>query len=308
MNLVVMAAGMGSRFGGIKQLTPVGPNGEFLIDYSIYDAILAGVEKVIFIIKEEHLVQFKESIGKRIENKVKVEYIFQKIEDVPINLPKNIKRVKPWGTGQALLATKDKVDDVFMIINADDFYGRDAFQTLANYLKKLKLENSETSQKQYAMVAYDLKNTLSKNGTVSRGICEIENNFLKQVTERTKIEYQGDEIVYLDDFRSIPIDKDAKVSVNLFGFTKEIFEDALEYFKEFLTETDDLTTKEFYLPSIVQKSIDEGIATVRVLTTTSKFNGMTYKEDLEGVKEEIQKRIDEGIYPIDLWRDKHEKK
>ncbi len=304
MNLIVMAAGMGSRFGGLKQLTAVGPNGEFLIDYSIYDAIKVGVTKVIFVIQEEHLEQFRETIGRRIEDRVEVEYVFQKIEDIPISLSFDVKRTKPWGTGQALLACRDYVDDQFMIVNADDFYGRDAFQTLANFLKKQALEKGrEQDKKHYAMVAYQLRNTLSQNGTVSRGVCEVENGYLKKVTERTKVEYQNNKIVYLEDGKAIGLAEDSLVSVNLFGFTKEVFEDVHEYFVEFLTQTEDLTAGEFYIPSVVQKSIDNKRADVKVLSTTSKFYGMTYREDLEKLKQDIYQLIKAGIYPEDLWSD-----
>ena len=300
MNLVVMSAGMGSRFGGLKQLTPVGPNGEFLIDYSIYDAKKAGVEKVIFVIKEEHLELFHETIGKRIESKIKVEYVFQKKEDLPITLTKQIERVKPWGTGQALLSSRNAVDDSFMIINADDFYGRDAFLTMGNFLK----ENKKDNKKHYALVGYHLKNTLSKNGTVSRGICEVENGYLKKVTERTKIGYNNSkELVYYEGDLEEKIDENVLVSTNLFGFTKEIFEDANNYFKEFLSDESNLETKEFYLPTVVQKSINDNIADVKVLSTTSRFNGMTYKEDLEGLKQYIKELVKDGIYPDNLWEE-----
>lgn len=305
MILVVMAAGMGSRFGGLKQLTPVGPNGEFLIDYSIYDAIKVGVQKIVFVIKEEHLSLFRDTIGKRIESKVKVEYAFQKKEDVPVEEVRTIKREKPWGTGQALLASRDYVDDVFMIINADDFYGRDAFSTLADYLKQSTWRTD--NKKHYALVTYQLKNTLSPNGTVSRGICEVEDGYLKRVTERTKIAYQGNNLVYYENGEGIPIEEDSAVSVNLFGFTPAIFEDATTYFQEFLTTNEDLTTKEFYLPFIVQESIDRGICDVKVLHTTSKFHGMTYQEDLEGVRNNIKEFIQAGIYPENLWEEKYEK-
>ena len=295
MILVVMAAGMGSRFGGIKQLTPVGPNKEFLIDYSVYDAIKAGVTKVVFVIKEEHLNLFRETIGVRLESKIKVEYAFQKMDNIPKNFKVPENRIKPWGTGQALLSAKDYVDENFMIINADDFYGRDAFNTLATYLKNAKT-------KEYAMVGYKLKNTLSQNGTVSRGICVTdENNLLKTVTERTKIGYIDNKLVYFEEDKQYEIDKDSKVSVNLFGFTKEIFKDAENYFVKFFEECSNLEKGEFYLPTIVQKSIDDNLATVRVLETKSKFNGMTYKEDLEQLQENIKKLIEEGIYPSDLW-------
>lgn len=300
MNLVVMAAGMGSRFGGLKQLTPVGPNGEFLIDYSVYDAMKAGVEKVIFVIKEEHRELFHSTIGERLSSKIKVEYAYQLKDDLPIEIKKPIERVKPWGTGQALLASRDFVDDVFMIINADDFYGRDAFLTLGNFLKNNNYKSDV--KKHYALVAYHLINTLSENGTVSRGICEVEGGFLKCVTERTKIGYNDKgNLVYYEDALEEEIDENSLVSTNLFGFTPMIFEDANYYFEEFLKDESNLDSKEFYLPSVVQKSIDDDKADVTILSTTSKFNGMTYKEDLEGLKKSILKLIEEGIYPYDLW-------
>lgn len=298
MILVVMAAGMGSRFGGMKQLTPVGPSGEFLIDYSIYDAIKAGVNKVVFVIKEEHLDLFRDTIGKRIESKIEVEYAYQKLDNVPEGVSVPQDRVKPWGTGQALLSSAPYVNENFMIINADDFYGRDAFCTLGNYLKNLK---DDKNKQHYAMVAYKISNTLSTNGTVSRGVCEVENNLLKSVTERTKIEYLNNKLVYYEDDKIYNIDESAPVSVNLFGFTPKVFIDAEEYFKEFLKENSNDLKKEFYLPTIVQKSIDDNKADVTVLHTTSKFNGMTYKEDLEQLKENINELISNGVYPENLW-------
>lgn len=298
MILVVMAAGMGSRFGGMKQLTPVGPSGEFLIDYSIYDAIKAGVKKVVFVIKEEHLDLFRDTIGKRIESKIEVEYAYQKLDNVPEGITITQDRVKPWGTGQALLSSAPYVNENFMIINADDFYGRDAFCTLGNYLKNLK---DDKDKQHYAMVAYKISNTLSTNGTVSRGVCEVENNLLKSVTERTKIEYLNNKLVYYEDDKIYNIDESAPVSVNLFGFTPKVFIDAEEYFKEFLKENSNDLKKEFYLPTIVQKSIDDNKADVTVLHTTSKFNGMTYKEDLEQLKENINELISNGVYPENLW-------
>jgi len=299
MNLVVMAAGMGSRFGGLKQLTPVGPSGEFLIDYSVYDAKKCGIDKVIFVIRKEHEKLFKDTIGKRIESIIKVEYVYQNLDDLPIELSKKIERSKPWGTGHALLSARKAVNDSFVIINADDFYGIDAFQTITNFLKE---NNNEDTKKHYAMVGFLLKNTLSKNGTVSRGICEVENGYLRKITEKTKIGYLEDELVYFENETNYPIDEESKVSVNLFGFTKGIFEDALEYFKEFLTK-EELDTEEFYLPTIVRKSIEDELADVKVLPTSSKFFGMTYKEDLEGLKENIKKLKQEGVYPDNLWEE-----
>lgn len=302
MNLVVMAAGMGSRFGGLKQLTPIGPNGEFLIDYSIYDAKKAGVNKVIFVIKKELEEEFRKTIGKRIEKCIKVCYAYQELEDTPIKVEK--KRSKPWGTGQALLASRNQVDAPFMVINADDFYGRDAFLQLANYLKKVK---SVGRKEHYAMVAYKLGNTLSTNGTVSRGVCVVENGFLKSVTERTKIGYENNKLVYYEQNEVNTIDENMPVSVNLFGFTPKIMDSAKYYFKQFFLENPDKEKGEFYLPTIVQKSIDDGLADVKILHTTSKFNGMTYREDLEQLKNNILQLINDGVYPKDLWGNWNEK-
>lgn len=298
MNLVVMAAGMGSRFGGLKQLTSVGPNGEFLIDYSIYDAVRAGVEKVVFVIKEEHLELFHDTVGKRLEKHVKVEYAFQKMDDLPEGVKIEIDRVKPWGTGQAVLASRNYVDSNFMVINADDFYGRDAFVTLGNYLKNVK---SNEDKEHYAMVAYKLINTLSKNGFVSRGVCDVKDGYLVEIIERKHVGYVDDRLVYVDDEEMFDIDKNTPVSVNLFGFTPKVFEKAEEYFKEFLLDGKDKSEREFYLPTIARKVIDDGSADMKVLSTTSRFNGMTYKEDLEGVKKYISDLISEGVYPENLW-------
>ena len=241
----------------------------------------------------------------KIESKIKVEYVFQKIEDIPIQVKQPLERTKPWGTGQALLTSASAVDDVFMIINADDFYGRDAFLTLGEFLKNNSWKTDK--KKHYALVAYQLSNTLSQNGTVSRGICEVKNEYLEKITERTKIGYINNKLVYLEGENSTPIDKNSLVSTNLFGFTPKIFEDAEHYFEEFLKNEQDLTTKEFYLPTIVQKSIDDNLADVSILTTTSKFNGMTYQEDLKGLKENIKELIEAGVYPDNLWEEKHEK-
>ena len=300
MNLVVMAAGMGSRFGGLKQLTSVGPNGEFLIDYSIYDAIKAGVKKVVFVIKEEHLEMFHDTIGKRLSKNVKIEYAFQKLDDLPEGVKLDVDRIKPWGTGQAILASRNYVDDNFMVINADDFYGRDAFITLVNYLKSVK---NDDIKEHYAMVAYKLINTLSKNGFVSRGVCDVKDGYLEEIIERKHVGYVDDRLVYVDDEEMFDIDKNTPVSVNLFGFTPGVFDKGMKYFKEFLLDGKDKQEREFYLPTIARKVIEDGIADMKVLNTTSHFNGMTYKEDLDGVKKYINELIEKGVYPENLWGD-----
>ena len=287
---------MGSRFGGLKQLTPVGPNGELIIDYSIYDAKKAGVNKVIFVIKEEMRSQFEETIGKRINKIIPVPYVYQRLSATPISV--KIKRTRPWGTGQALLSSEPEVEENFMVINADDFYGRDAFLKLGDFLKK-------SNKDQYAMVGYLLKNTLSDNGTVSRGVVELnKGNTLKKITEYTKIKQVGNQII--DQETNQELGQEKIVSLNLFGFSKEIFPFATTYFKTFLETEKNLEEKEFYLPSIVDNLIEKEKKQVSVLFTTSTFHGMTYQMDLQELKEYIRKQIDLGIYPNHLWEEQNE--
>lgn len=294
MILVVMAAGLGSRFGGIKQMTGVGPNNLFIIDYSVYDAIQAGFKKVVFIIRKDIYDDFRNTIGKRIENKIDVEYVFQDINDIPEGFSVPSDRVKPWGTGHAVLSARDVVDDNFVVINADDFYGRDSFMKIADYLK-----NVDKSSKEYSMVSYKLINTMSNYGSVSRGICNVDNGKLVDINERTNIVKKDGNLVYIDEGEHL-IDNDALVSVNFWGFTPCMFDDAYRYFIEFFQSNSDLSKKEFYLPTIVKKSIDDG-ASVTVLESESKFSGMTYKEDREALSNYICELVNNGIYPNSLW-------
>ena len=295
MILVVMAAGLGSRFGGIKQMTGVGPNNLFIIDYSVYDAIQAGFKKVVFIIRKDIYDDFRNTIGKRIENKIDVEYVFQDINDIPEGFSVPSDRVKPWGTGHAVLSARDVVDDNFVVINADDFYGRESFIKIADYLK-----NVDKSSKEYSMVSYKLINTMSDYGSVSRGICNVDNGKLVDINERTNIVNKDGNLVYIDEGEHL-IDKDALVSVNFWGFTPSMFEDAYKYFIEFFKSNSDLSKKEFYLPTVVKNSIEEGIASVSVLESESKFSGMTYKEDREELSRYICELVNNGIYPNNLW-------
>ena len=295
MILVVMAAGLGSRFGGIKQMTGVGPNNLFIIDYSVYDALKAGFKKVVFIIRKDIYDDFRNTIGKRIENKIDVEYVFQDINDIPLGFSVPSDRVKPWGTGHAVLSAKDVIDDNFIVINADDFYGRESFLRISEYLK-----NVDKNSKDYCMVSYKLVNTMSDYGSVSRGICNVVDGKLVDINERTNIINKDGNLVYIDEDEHL-IDKGALVSVNLWGFTPRMFEDAYRYFVEFFKENSDLSRKEFYLPTIVKKSIDEGIANVSVLETGAKFSGMTYKEDREALSNYICELVNSGVYPSDLW-------
>ncbi|MCI9435166.1 MAG: nucleotidyltransferase [Bacilli bacterium] len=293
MDLVIMAAGMGSRFGGSKQTQIVGYNDEFIIDYSIYDAIRAGFNRVIFIIRKENLEEFEESIGKRIKKYIEVLYVFQDMNNLPIKI-ENLTRIKPWGTGHALLSVKDIVKDKFVIINADDFYGRDAFIKIYDYLK-----NNDN----YALVGYKLINTLSKNGTVSRGVCSYKDGYLDRLNERLGVQIRNDQISYIENDEIKTIDKNSNVSVNFFGLDAKIFKYAEQYFTQFLTNPNtDLLKSEFYLPTIVQNMIDENIIKMKVIETDDVFCGITYKEDLFELKEHIDDLIKKGVYPDKLWQ------
>lgn len=299
MTLVIMAAGMGSRFGGLKQVEPVGPNGEFILDYSVYDAIKAGYTKVVFIIKEENYDLFRKTVGKRIEDKIDVEYAFQKLEDVPsfVSIPK--ERVKPWGTSHAILSAKNFVNEPFTVINADDFYGFEPYEKLSNFFKENKNDD------EYAMIGYRASNTMSKNGSVKRGVCKKDsNNYLVNLTE-SSLEYMGDKIIAtpLDDtIEKFEIDKDNLVSMNIWGFRPNIFsylEDEMnEFFKK---HTSDLDKCEFLIPDSVFKRIKEEKVKVNVLDTSEKWYGVTYKEDKKDLTDAINKLIEEGKYPKNLW-------
>lgn len=299
MTLVIMAAGMGSRFGGLKQVEPVGPNGEFILDYSVYDAIKAGYTKVVFIIKEENYDLFRKTVGKRIEDKIDVEYAFQKLEDVPsfVSIPK--ERVKPWGTSHAILSAKNFVNEPFTVINADDFYGFEPYKKLSNFFKENKNDD------EYAMIGYRASNMMSKNGSVKRGVCKKDsNNYLVNLTE-SSLEYMGDKIIAtpLDDtIEKFEIDKDNLVSMNIWGFRPNIFsylEDEMnEFFKK---HTSDLDKCEFLIPDSIFKRIKEEKIKVNVLDTSEKWYGVTYKEDKKDLTDAINKLIEEGKYPKNLW-------
>lgn len=295
MILVVMAAGLGSRFGGIKQMTGVGPSNLFIIDYSVYDAIQSGFKKVVFIIRKDIYDDFRNTIGKRIENKIDVEYVFQDINDIPDGYSVPSDRVKPWGTGHAVLCAKNVVDENFVVINADDFYGRESFNRIASYLKNVDKDSTN-----YCMVSYKLINTMSDYGSVSRGICNVSDGKLVDINERTNILDKNGSLIYIDEGEHF-IDSDALVSVNFWGFTPRMFEDAYKYFVEFFESCSNLSKDEFYLPTIVKKSISEKKATVTVLETSAKFSGMTYKEDREELSNYICSLVSEGIYPNNLW-------
>lgn len=293
MTLVIMAAGMGSRYGGLKQIESVGPNGEFIIDYSIYDAIQAGFTKVVFIIKEENYEIFKSTIGKRIENHIKVEYVFQNNDNVPGNIPK--ERTKPLGTAHAVLCCKDVVNENFAIINADDFYGRDAYLKISSYLRNNKIDN------EFAVIGYNVLETITDNGSVKRGICNIKNNYLVSLDESI-ISKDGEKLFAktLIGNNQIHVDKNTIVSMNMFGFTPKIFDLFEDNFKEFLNNID--ATNEYLVPIEINKYIKNKLINVSVINTTSKWYGITYKDDLNLIRNEINRLINDGVYPKELWK------
>lgn len=300
MTLVIMAAGMGSRYGGMKQIDPITDNGEFIIDYTIFDAIRSGFDKVVIVIKEENLEAFKSTVGKRIEAHVNVEYVFQSPTDLPggYSLPEG--RIKPWGTGHAVLAARHAVKDNFAVVNADDFYGLDAFQKLADHLSSAKTVNGIS---ECCMVGYVLKNTLTENGSVSRGQCDVTpNGFLLSITERTKIIRGNDSALYeSEDGKWLPLPYDTIVSMNCFGFTPEVFEYIEQGFEKFLSAHVTELKSEFYCPHAVFDMMKNNQATVKVYNTAANWYGVTYHEDKPHVVAAIRSLIDNGVYPNKLW-------
>lgn len=299
ITLVILAAGMGSRFGGLKQIEPLGPNGEFIIDYSVYDAIKAGFTKIVFLIKEENYDIFKETIGARVEPHIKVEYCFQKNDNLPEGYTLPEDRVKPLGTAHAILCCREKVNEPFIIINADDFYGRDAFEKGAEFLKSIKDEKPYP----YGMIAYLVKNTITENGAVKRGVCEIDGDVLNKITESSVERIDGKIIAKpLSGSEPFEVDEDDTVSMNMLLFTPSIFDYIESHFKEFLdSNKDNLEKCEYLIPDVLFDTIKEGYATVKVIKTTSTWYGVTYKEDAEGVKKALKKLVDENVYPNHLW-------
>ena len=277
--LVVMAAGMGSRFGGMKQISPVGPNGEILLDFSVYDAVKAGFTKVVFIIREENEADFRRVIGDRISERIAVEYVYQDMSILPQG------RKKPFGTGHAVLCCMGRVNEPFAVINADDYYGKEAFRQIYEHLKNARGMD-------FSMVAFDLKNTLTDNGTVSRGVCDVNGDRLVSITERTKIKNMS----YTDDGeRWITLPDDTVVSMNFWGFTPEFFPALKADFEHFLA-TADLQKDEFYLPFAVDKLLQSGAASVKVLYSHDKWYGMTYREDIAAVRSALTAKINDGEY------------
>ncbi len=301
MTLFILAAGMGSRYGGLKQLDPMTDSGNFIIDFSVYDAIRAGFDKVVFLIKRENLDLFRSTIGHRIEKRVSVSYLFQELSDLPAGCEPVPGRVKPWGTGHALLCAKQAVSEPFAVINADDFYGRDTFVQLARHLSSV---DCKAAPAHHCMVGFRLSNTLTENGSVSRGECEVDaNGMLLRVTERPKITKTGDgAAMQTPNGDWVPISPDTTVSMNCWGFTPAIFGDLEEGFRTFYrANVADLSKCEYYLPSAVQEQMDKGLCDVKVYPTASVWQGVTYPDDKPRVKEAIASLIRAGEYPASLW-------
>ena len=297
--LLVLAAGMGSRYGSLKQMDGVGPNGEAIIDYSVYDAIRAGFGKVVFVIRHSFAEDFCEVLNKeRFGGRIEVEYVYQELDKLPEGFSLPADRVKPWGTNHAVMMAADVINEPFAVINADDFYGRDGYAVIGNYLSELA-----GSEGKYCMVGYEVSKTLSENGTVSRGVCTVnsEGN-LEGMVERTKIERVDGTIVFHDLGDPQPLEENTPVSMNLFGFTPDYFRHSEAFFKEFLAANIDNLKSEFFIPLMVNKVITEGTATMRVLSTTAKWFGVTYKEDKPQLMAKLEELIEAGEYPRNLWQ------
>lgn len=300
--LVVMAAGMGSRYGGLKQMDPMDGENHVIVDFSVYDAMLAGFEKVVFIIKKENEAIFRERIGDRMSRRMQVEYVYQELEALPEGYAVPEGREKPFGTGHAVLSCKDVIDGPFAVINADDFYGRKAFEMIYNYLSRPQ----ESAVYRYVMVGYRIENTLTENGHVARGVCQVDaEGNLVDIHERTRIEKRGMETAYTEDegksWTVIP--KGSTVSMNMWGFEKNMLDELEKRFPAFLEENlqKNPLKCEFFLPSVVQQLMEEGKALVQVLKSEDRWYGVTYKEDKAQVMQAIAEFKAQGIYPEKLW-------
>ena len=297
--LFVLAAGMGSRYGGLKQLDGLGPNGETIMDYSIFDAIRGGFGKIVFVIRKDFEKDFREKILSKYENHIPVELVFQSVDKLPAGFTCPEGRVKPWGTNHAVLMGKEVINEPFAVINADDFYGRDSFAVLGRWLSELP----EGAKNRYCMVGFRVGNTLSESGTVARGICSTnDEGCLTTVVERTEIMRVDGKVCYKDEQGAwVAVDDNTPVSMNMWGFTPDYFKYSEDYFIDFLKNNLDNLKAEYFIPLMVNKLINEGTATVKVLDTTSQWFGVTYAADRQGVVDKIQSLVDAGEYPSKLF-------
>lgn len=295
--LLILAAGMASRYGSMKQIDGFGPNGETIIDYSIYDAIKAGFGKISFIIREEFLDSFKAIFEPKLAGKVETDYIFQTFDLKKYGIDKEIERAKPWGTGHAILEAQKQINEPFCVINADDFYGYEAFKNMVDFLTK------EANATTYSIVGYKIGNTLSENGSVSRGVCQTDaDGNMTEINERTKVYRKDGQIVYEnEDGSTHPLAGDTPVSMNFWGFTPDVFPITKELFIDFVHQNEDKPKAEFFIPLIADYLIKHNKASFKVIPTDAKWFGVTYKEDKETVQESINKLVENGTYPTKLW-------
>lgn len=299
ITLVIMAAGMGSRYGGLKQIDPVGDNGEIILDYSVYDAIEAGFDKVIFVIKHEIEEDFKAIMQGKFEDKIKVDYAYQNISNLPEGYTAPEGRVKPWGTGHAVLACEGMIDGPFAVINADDYYGKETFSLIYNELKNTKADN------EFCMVGFKVENTLTENGHVARGVCQTNaDGYLTDIVERTKIAIRDGKIMFTEDDGEswTELQRGSTVSMNCWGFSNMMLTELKARFAAFLDRNKDNMLKcEYFLPFVVDELLKEGKVSVRVLDTTEKWYGVTYKEDKQAVVDALRNKVAQGVYPEKLW-------
>ena len=297
--LLILAAGMGSRYGGLKQLDQVGPSGETLMDYAVYDAIQGGFGKVVFVIRKDFENEFKERFIHPLSDKIAVDYVFQEMHVQIDGVEGVIERKKPWGTAHAVLAAKDAIKEPFAVINADDFYGREAFKEMADFLQK-----TNNQSKDYSLMGYVLENTLSENGSVSRGVCEAdENQNLVSVVERTKIQKEGNKIYFADEKGDMQeISGKRLVSMNFWGFAPSVFEDSEKMFQDFVKANLDNEKAEFFIPLVIENMLKKGDTTVKVLQSNAQWLGVTYREDKPDVVQKFEKMVKDGVYPNSLWQ------
>ncbi|MDR2562498.1 MAG: nucleotidyltransferase [Prevotellaceae bacterium] len=296
--LFILAAGLGSRYGGLKQLDGVGPSGETIMEYSVYDAIRAGFGKVVFVIRHSFEDDFRKFTAERFGDKIPVELVFQELDELPDGYKAHPERVKPWGTNHAVLMAKDAIHEPFCVINADDFYGNESYQTIREFLDTL-----HGKENQYGMVGYRIQNTLSESGAVARGVCQTKaDGFLASVVERTHIERIDGQIKYKDDKGEwFAVEENTPVSMNMWAFTPDYFRYSIDYFREFLKERGQELKSEFFIPLLVNHLVETKTATVKVLDTKAQWFGVTYREDRPTVVAKIQELTEQGIYPKKLW-------
>ena len=295
-SLLILAAGMGSRYGSLKQMDAFGPNGETIIDYSIYDAIRAGFEKIVFVVRKSFRKEIEAHFRAKLDGRVELAFVEQELDKIPSDFTLNPEREKPWGTAHAVMMGAEVIDGPFAVINADDYYGASAYTVLMDYFKNLDDQN------EFSVVSYYLKNTLSDHGDVNRGVCyQDDKSYLTKIVETLKISKDGDRIQYPSEGGHVDLSPDTLVSMNMFGFTTLFFDYAEKYFRSFLEERGQELKSEFFIPFVLDKMINDSVAKVKVLTCDDKWFGVTYKEDKPIVIEKLNTLIDKGVYPTRLW-------